>query len=666
MISKFFAMNSPFTDFLIHHTKAESFNRLSDEILEASPLKDPDTLDFKIEQEEGFGPNYREREYAEKELEHRLSENEEVHESYDNEWNSYDDEIDIEPADEASVIENKGWDEGESEYSLNMDYLLPKDRLAELNSKYIPLLDAQKTKDKYQLTDFIFWDIHADLLKQRKEKKLFKSDPENLKQEWKDILNQIVLPYLLLRAGLPANIPLSMNIPLGTKQERRGVALKSVHYLALEGGGGRGAVYLGAIKALEEQGILPIRPGGQIRGLSGSSAGAISCFLLSLGYTSDQIQKELFPRSGQSITENFINDIKPGCFRMVTKDFKSFYRTPRESEVYKNFKNADLAHIENIFESFKWKHPVIASLLPRQVEDLRKSLPILIFSSLDYLMVKIVQMGVEVIGNKLHKLNMGAKIPSIYNLLHDGGYFTGLGVRQALETWFNTYNARKDNPYDSNINFEQFYKLTGVDLKITGTNITQGYGAFFSKATTPEFPVIEAIGISGCFPFVFKPIWVDSQKPIRDGIQIYDSRLADYDKSGSGYKTKTLFGFWADGGIANNLPLHAFDEAAGILNNKVLALRLTPPKGNGVTLDQMTMPSTVKNYTMDYYGSLSSMLTNASEESQIRTGEEVNQTIDLDTGTLKTTAFTSDFSVWKPFSDLARIKVNNYFRHNKI
>jgi predicted acylesterase/phospholipase RssA len=70
---------------------------------------------------------------------------------------------------------------------------------------------------------------------------------------------------------------------------------KNVNYLALEGGGGKGVTYLGAIRALESLGILPIdinRTGqNQIRGISGASAGAITGLMLALGIGSVQMDK---------------------------------------------------------------------------------------------------------------------------------------------------------------------------------------------------------------------------------------------------------------------------------------------------------------------------------------------------------------------------------------
>lgn len=73
--------------------------------------------------------------------------------------------------------------------------------------------------------------------------------------------------------------------------------MNKLRYICLEGGGGRGTVYLGVVKALNDKGILPVprislnpertlgsingdpkelRKGHQILGVSGASAGAIT------------------------------------------------------------------------------------------------------------------------------------------------------------------------------------------------------------------------------------------------------------------------------------------------------------------------------------------------------------------------------------------------------
>ncbi len=53
--------------------------------------------------------------------------------------------------------------------------------------------------------------------------------------------------------------------------------------LVFEGGGVKGIAYVGAIKVLEEKGILP-----NIERVGGTSAGAINAVLVGLGYTSAQ------------------------------------------------------------------------------------------------------------------------------------------------------------------------------------------------------------------------------------------------------------------------------------------------------------------------------------------------------------------------------------------
>ncbi len=58
--------------------------------------------------------------------------------------------------------------------------------------------------------------------------------------------------------------------------------------LVLEGGGIRGMAYSGAIKVLHEKGILP-----QIEKVAGTSAGSIVALLISLGYTSGEIDSTM-------------------------------------------------------------------------------------------------------------------------------------------------------------------------------------------------------------------------------------------------------------------------------------------------------------------------------------------------------------------------------------
>jgi predicted acylesterase/phospholipase RssA len=131
-----------------------------------------------------------------------------------------------------------------------------------------------------------------------------------------------------------------------------------LEYIALEGGGGKGAVYKGAIVALEKlfdnawhEGALLKREGGQlipapipdvqedkaevaisildyanaadkklkVKGISGSSAGAITAFPLALGLTSKDIGEILtsYPFSKEFLPNHKLNE---GKYRMVGMD----------------------------------------------------------------------------------------------------------------------------------------------------------------------------------------------------------------------------------------------------------------------------------------------------------------------------------------------------------
>jgi predicted acylesterase/phospholipase RssA len=106
-------------------------------------------------------------------------------------------------------------------------------------------------------------------------------------------------------------------------------------------------------------------------------------------------------------------------------------------------------------------------------------------------------------------------------------------------------------------------------------------------------------------------------------------------------------GFWVDGGVLNNLPIHAFDanfmdEAkAGSfteeLNPQMVALRLTPgfPPGSGppaaVDPDSIGLSA--------FLGMFGDAILYPSESGQLRTAGEAEQTIDLYTYKLETTDF---------------------------
>lgn len=111
--------------------------------------------------------------------------------------------------------------------------------------------------------------------------------------------------------------------------------IEDLSYIAMEGGGASGVVYNGAIKALEEKlhGKYPRVPGSsgalldyydgekstklKIKGIAGSSAGAINAFALALGLSAQQIDEDIMQKVSFI---DFLSEYDEGCYRMIGAD----------------------------------------------------------------------------------------------------------------------------------------------------------------------------------------------------------------------------------------------------------------------------------------------------------------------------------------------------------
>lgn len=207
-------------------------------------------------------------------------------------------------------------------------------------------------------------------------------------------------------------------------------------YLVLEGGGMKGIAYCGALEELEERGILDIN---KLKGVGGSSFGAIIACLIVCGYTVNEITDIIM---ATDFTQFKVSKNKLRCC------FKVFSRTSGYG-IYKSTR----------MYSF--------------------------------------------LGDLIRK-------------------FTG----------------------SPDTTFLQLYNKTGVELHVTGTNVTESCTDVFSYKDYPDKKVRDAVLISISFPFVFDSVNFDNCTYI-------------------------------DGGLLNNYPLNIFDtDEDGKLNNNVLGIKL--------------------------------------------------------------------------------------------
>ncbi|MFE2124603.1 patatin-like phospholipase family protein [Rhodococcus aetherivorans] len=247
------------------------------------------------------------------------------------------------------------------------------------------------------------------------------------------------------------------------------------------------------------------------------------------------------------------------------------------------------------------------------------------------------------------------------NLLQDRGLFPGFAPRRFFQAMMSRYLSRRVLAAaggdfgrvlgSETIGFSTFFELTGVDLVITGVNVTRRRPAMFSRRLTPDFPVADAVAISMNLPVIFKPARIDAVVPTT----VFNADPLAYQ------------GFWVDGGVLNNLPLHAFDAnftdsaraASGTepLNPNIVALRLTegapglpppPPDPDTIGLGS-------------FLGAFAETVLYPSEQGQLRSAAEAEQTIDLYTYDLKTTEFAPPPYKSDPAIDAAEKSVLSYF-----
>jgi NTE family protein len=286
-----------------------------------------------------------------------------------------------------------------------------------------------------------------------------------------------------------------------------------VRFLALEGGGGKGFAYLGALGVLEELGVMD-----HVEGYSGASAGAITAFLLSIGYTRAELEK-------------FLDET----------DFNSFFDTPTR-------RSRPIVGGCQLVDDTEEERKLIARL---------EQLPVGSVAVLGLLTAGVAGPFGQVLAAFLWYKRADAmralsdkkdKVPFSLLLTHwpkyiaymgrDMGLFDGCEARSLFDRLISERVPSAGAAPYRNLTFREHRRAFGKVLLVTGTNLTTGRTQVFSSEETPDFPVADAIRISMSLPFIYKP-YVINKKQV-------------------GWPS---CGTYVDGGLWNNLPFREFDSA---------------------------------------------------------------------------------------------------------
>ena len=285
-------------------------------------------------------------------------------------------------------------------------------------------------------------------------------------------------------------------------------------YVVFQGGGARGAVHVGALKALELAKFPPkdlskpaTRP--EIIGVAGTSAGSIMAALVSAGYQSDQII-DVSGKSDQHILKGLKGFASGSLTGLFTE--KGWARINRARWIAKNW-----AILKGV---------IIASLLGLVIT-------LVVATILFFLSFKATGFWLTFgafFGLVLIELVAFLKLRKV---LAEG--LAPLDrVRDVIDEVLANSPIKERISSTKNITFEELEKAGGKPLRIVATNLTKKTLQLFSADTTPNIPIASAVCASICLPLIFKP----------HAIKMPDGSVNEF----------------ADGGVVSNLPLWAFDD----------------------------------------------------------------------------------------------------------
>jgi predicted acylesterase/phospholipase RssA/subtilisin family serine protease len=399
------------------------------------------------------------------------------------------------------------------------------------------------------------------------------------------------------------------------------LSASAVSHLVLEGGGGKGIVFVGAIKGLEESGAISFS-GNRLRGVqgvTGSSAGAMTALALSIGMD-HRAMLGLF-RGPSATNFNRFFDL-PANPRKIAQLNRGCVAASSPGSL----QNHVLQPIESALRAG------LDSLIPDIVErnysqlssrTLARSLSQRLASDLHRYAVNSAHAG----RNFEQKLLSPALLYYLLNLVDDLGLFSGCFARAFLDRLLASRNGGR-----ANMTFAQHRSHFGTELVVTGSNLERGQTQYFSADSTPHMAVADAVRISMSLPFIYKPVRISAAQS-----RSITGRSTDY------------AGLWVDGGVWSNLPMRAFGPVTR--SRGVLGIRLGVP--GRVRINSFS--DFLKRYLIDF-GVMGSGETDEALSSSYR-----NRIITLPTGTIDTTQFSPPPAIANPLIEGARQLTRRYF-----
>jgi NTE family protein len=231
-------------------------------------------------------------------------------------------------------------------------------------------------------------------------------------------------------------------------------------YVVLQGGGAKGISHLGALRALERDGI-------EILGVAGTSAGAIVAALKAAGYSACDM---LDPDNRTTILSQA--EIEIGFFKKTRR----IARSPKD-----------------LFGSFGWHALSAARFFSENIQAIRDL----------YLFVFIWSITFSLLLSPLFFWSVSFLI-----LLPLAGVLWLMSGLASLDVFSNCLNGLLAKKFGltegSSVTFSDFERYGASPLKIIASDVQGETVRVFSASLTPQVSVAEAVAASACIPGIFK------------------------------------------------------------------------------------------------------------------------------------------------------------------
>ncbi|MBN6100597.1 patatin-like phospholipase family protein [Xanthomonas sp. CFBP 8703] len=279
-------------------------------------------------------------------------------------------------------------------------------------------------------------------------------------------------------------------------------------YVAFQGGGAKGAIHVGALRALESNIFAAISSGERLRaeivGVAGTSAGSIMAALVACGYEAD----DLF---GSDRANDFLSTMMGG----------------------------DKKSLKSLFTRCGWIKLSVARILSGVL------LKYVRFFLFIWSLILLLLAGSFIFPDFGGDMREMAQLIASYVVgisaivAAAGAYFLRPGlaplteVRKAMDRALLSSKVFRGSNI-KRVKFKDLEAAGGLPLKIVSTNLTTKGIQVFSARSTPDVSIADAVCASICLPYIFKPY----------AVKVSESEECEF----------------VDGGLLSNLPLWVFDE----------------------------------------------------------------------------------------------------------